>query len=421
MSEKKKRHRMRKLTKKEMKELGRETVRHELKFDRRKRSRSAIEDVRKWAKSKKAPEDLPKPKRFRLKGRRFKSKDLSKLHAVHKSKTPLLSAMNQELTPEEFLDLSYSAFTVHQYQLMKDKYRSRLEAAKTKQEEAKIRREWRALVRGASKGFQRAGMRGVKEEDLDNLALEISRDKSIAKSIKKMAGSGVRERRSESNPDYAAGEIPVVSEVAEPIESIVEAYLELCRNPIEDIYEWVYKFEFSWKISLKIWCPTWFDPFRFCWTTFTIAGISTTISLEVGYRISCTGASAWGLASARTCATLLGIAYCFECTAEVVGVLGFTEVSDTGGCVYGAGVNCEFRCYWLGLPVAFLTAGIGLVIKAPCPDAPIEELVEYAKDSVYSKDEEIEEVAKDKIKDAIKEEFIEPIMEEILDPDSEES
>jgi hypothetical protein len=104
-----------------------------------------------------------------------------------------------------------------------------------------------------------------------------------------------------------------------------------------------------------------------------------------------------------------------------VGVLGFTEVSDTGGCVYGAGVNCEFRCYWLGLPVAFLTAGIGLVIKAPCPDAPIEELVEYAKDSVYSKDEEIEEVAKDKIKDAIKEEFIEPIMEEILDPDSEES
>ncbi len=382
-------------SKKELEERGMKSKKHDVKFDPRKQSRSVKGDIEKWAKSQGVPKDLPKPKRHKLKGILFKADEVKKLHTMHKSKTPIMEAMDQEMGPEELLSLSYSAITVHQYQKLKGEYNKKLEEASSKKEEAKIKKEWKDLVKGAIKGFQRAGVKGFKQDDLDNLSSEITKDPKVAKSIKVIADSGIRERNTGGNPDYAAGEIPIVTAVADTVEDIVEAYFELCEHPIEDSYKWNYTFSFAWKINLKIWCPTWFNPFRFCWTTFTIAGISAGISLDIGYRISCTGASAWGLANAYTCATLLGIRYCFECNAEIVGVLGFTDLSDTGECVYGAGVNCEFSCTWRGIPIVFLTASIGLVVKAPCPTATPEEwaayLFEKAKEELEDSEEEEEE------------------------------
>jgi hypothetical protein len=389
------RRKLKHMTKTELEKRGMKVKRHERKFDPRKRSKSVRDDVQKWAKSRKAPRDLPPPKQHRLKGMRFRSEDVQKLHILHRSKKPIMEAMDQEVGPDELLNLSYSVLTVHQYQQLKDEYNKKLAEASSKKEEAQIKKEWNAIVRGAVKGFSRAGVKGFKQEDLDGLAKEIAKDPEVAKSIKKIADSGVREKKVGGNPDYAAGEIPVATGVVETVEDLAEAYFELCKHPIEDSYKWKYTFNWAWQIRLKIWCPTWFEPLRFCWTTFTIAGISAGISLDIGYRISCTGASAWGLAGAYTCATLLGIQYCFECKAEVVGVLGFTDLSDTGECVYGAGVNCEFSCTWRGIPVVFLAAGIGLVIKAPCPTATPQEwadyLVEKAKEELQDSEEEEEE------------------------------
>lgn len=396
-----KKRKLKKMSKKELEERGMKGRKCESRFDPRELSVSVKDDLREWAKSKRTPEDLPKPKLHKIKAMRFKADQIQKLHAVHKSRTPIMEAMDQEMDPEGLFSLSYSVLTVHQYQQLKEEYAKRLEEASSKKEETKIKKEWKDIVKGAIKGFQRGGVKGFKQSDLDQLASELAKDPKAAKSIKKIAESGVRERTISSNPDYAAGEMPIATAVTETVEDLVDAYFELCEHPIEDSYKWNYTFEFAWKIKLKIWCPTWFNPSRFCWTTFTIAGISAGISLDVGYRISCTGASAWGLAGAYTCATLLNIRYCFECKAEVVGVLGFTDLSDTGDCVYGAGVSCEFSCTWKGIPVAFLTAGIGLVVKAPCPTATPEEWAEYL---IEKAKEELEEKAQEEEEEEEKEE-----------------
>jgi hypothetical protein len=386
-----KKRKLKYMSKKELEEKGMKTRKHDTRFDPRKQSRSVKDDIGKWAKSRKTPQDLPRPKLHKLKGIRFKAEDVKKLHTMHKSKTPIMEAIDQEMDPEDLLNLSYSVLTAYQYQQLKEEYNRKLKDASSKQEEAKIKKEWKELVKGAIKGFQRAGVKGFKQEDLDDLSSEIAKDSKVAKSIKKIADSGIRERKIGGNPDYAAGEIPVVTAVADTVGDIVEAYFELCEHPIEDSYRWKYTFSFAWQIRLKIWCPTWFEPLRFCWTTFTIAGISAGISLDVGYRITCTGASAWGLANAYTCATLLGIQYCFECKAEVVGVLGFTDLSDTKQCVYGAGVSCEFSCTWRGIPIVFLTASIGLVVKAPCPTATPQEWAEYLIEKAKEELEESED------------------------------
>jgi hypothetical protein len=99
----------------------------------------------------------------------------------------------------------------------------------------------------------------------------------------------------------------------------------------------------------------------------TIATVSVNIGLNVGYKVSCCGASAWGQAYAQACASVAGIQKCVGCTATVIGVAGFSRYPSGSQCVYGLGINASVQCSVFGQTVFNASWPFGYTITGPCP------------------------------------------------------
>ena len=114
---------------------------------------------------------------------------------------------------------------------------------------------------------------------------------------------------------------------------------------------------------------TWTNPFRTCRKTFTLAGVSFSVDLTVGYKVTCCGATAFGQAAVQACASIVGISVCAKCTASVAGVAGLVKTSSGSSCSYGLGVNASLKCEFAGVTLLSLSAPFGWTITGPCPPA----------------------------------------------------
>ena len=150
---------------------------------------------------------------------------------------------------------------------------------------------------------------------------------------------------------------------------VIPTPADLCDRPIEGKYTKHFSRSFSLSISIPYWCPTWTNPFRWCSTTVTIAGVTVSLGLEVGYRITCCGAIAWGQAYAQTCVSILGQSICAGCSARVIGLAGISRTGSGSSCTYGLGVTAELKCTIGGVTVFQASVPFGWTITGPCPPA----------------------------------------------------
>ncbi|MDQ5840792.1 MAG: hypothetical protein M3537_06555, partial [Chloroflexota bacterium] len=91
------------------------------------------------------------------------------------------------------------------------------------------------------------------------------------------------------------------------------------------------------------------------------------VGLQVGYRITCCGAIAWGQAYVQACASILGRSVCAGCTAKVVGLAGISRSGSGSSCSYGLAVTAELKCTVAGLTVFYASVPYGWTITGPCP------------------------------------------------------
>lgn len=146
----------------------------------------------------------------------------------------------------------------------------------------------------------------------------------------------------------------------------------LCEQPVQGTYTKHISVSFSLSVTVTYWCPTWTNPFRTCTTTFTLAGVSFNAGLNIGYRITCCGAYAWGAAYAEACATIVGISICASCSARVVGLAGVGRSGSGSTCSYGLAVTAELKCTVGGVTVFYAYVPYGWTISGPCPPASLK-------------------------------------------------
>ena len=126
---------------------------------------------------------------------------------------------------------------------------------------------------------------------------------------------------------------------------VIPTPADLCDRPIEGKYTKHFSRSFNLSVTIGYWCPTWTNPFRWCTKTVTIAGVTVSLGLEVGYRITCCGAIAWGQAYAQACVSVLGQSVCAGCSARVIGLAGISRTGSGSSCSYGLGVSAEAQVH----------------------------------------------------------------------------
>ena len=324
-----------------------------------------------WAKSLKAPK-APKNPQSKVRLQKLDRKTLQRLSAIHGSdQGPAELVSGQKMNLDQLYSSVASSLTTHQYLEMQGERARRLRKASTGAEKAKVAREW-AKVQDAAVTFSARGGLRVKPADLDSAANLLKANKADLNTVLDIAKSGRREARTIAKLTTATSLTAVLVPVVElaplvPGGSVVTP-VSLCDKPIAE-GKWTKHFErsFALKVKLRVWCPSWANPFKTCLKTFTVAGASFSLNLEVGYRVTCCGATAWGQASAQACATVIGIKVCATCTAKVTAVAGFDRTSSGSKCNYGLGLVADLKCTLAGVTLFHVSAPFGYTITGPCP------------------------------------------------------
>jgi hypothetical protein len=287
--------------------------------------------------------------------------------------------VNQELDPDQMLGVLHSSLTVLEYTRMRSEYKTRLAEATDKK---KVEAQWQQVVEAAKAAHASAGLKGLTEADLDQMAAELNRKKpnfnavtTIANSAEG-AGPAGRSDLIGNTLTPAKGQKAVGSFVTQTgvlpdlVATVTSVPANLCSQPlVQGSFTKHFSHSFSLQVTLTVWCPTWTNPFRTCKKTFTIAGVSFSVDLSVGYRITCCGAIAWGQAAVQACATVIGISVCASCTASITAVAGVGRTGSGSSCSYGLGLNAELKCQLAGVTLLDVNAPFGWTISGPCPPA----------------------------------------------------
>jgi len=303
-----------------------------------------------------------------IKAARLTASDLAKLRAVHQSSAGTAEMIGQKLAPEQALGTAYSALVTYEYTKLKAERKARLAKGESPK---RVDARWQQIVGEAAKAFAAGGLRGIKEADLDRFSSELTRSRANFNAVVEIANSA-RDVVAipAGGPSTAAGNfVTVYDRFIDLNQIVIPTPADLCERPIEGKYTKHFSRSFSLSISIPYWCPTWSNPFRWCTKTVTIAGVTVSLGLEVGYRITCCGAIAWGQAYAQACVSILGRSTCVGCTARVIGLAGISRTGSGSSCSYGLGVNAELKCTVGGVTVFSASVPFGWTITGPCPPA----------------------------------------------------
>jgi hypothetical protein len=340
------------------------------KFPKRaKPAKKLKSDLKKWQKSVKAPK-VPKVSDRKIKAVRLKSKHVTQLRQIHESPAATAEIVDQKMTPDQVLGVMYSSLTTYEYYKLKAEYKKRLSRTKSPKTKAKIRKQWKDIIKSAQRSYTAGGLTRVTPKDLDDFAAELKRSKNNFNAVVNIANSA--ELTKVTTPtrvtSVSGAFVPQVGSTIDPAMNAGTFAADICASPISGSFTKHISRSFEMKTRLYVWCPTWWQPWRWCWKTFVLAGVSFSVGLDVGYRVSCCGASAWGNAWAEACGTIIGIRICASCRASVNGVAGIGRTSSSGGdCSYGLGLTAQLSCTLAGIPVFAFAYSFGYTITGPCP------------------------------------------------------
>jgi hypothetical protein len=309
----------------------------------------------------------PRPKR--LEATRLTAAQLTKLRAVHQSEAATAEMVAQKLEPDQALGILYSSLAALEYTKMQAERRARLRRARNRDT---VEAQWAKVVEGGQRAFAAAGLTGLTEAGLDRMAKELTRSRANFNAVVDIANSGT-DAVASGGPRLGFGNYVTIAEtLADLFEPVVTPTPpNLCERPVEGKYTKHISASFSLSVRVTYWCPTWTNPLRTCTKTFTLAGVTFSAGLEIGYRITCCGATAWGAAYAQVCATIVGFTVCASCSAKVVGVAGVAKSGSGSSCSYGLGVTAELKCTVGGVTVFYASVPYGWTVTGPCPPASL--------------------------------------------------
>jgi len=305
----------------------------------------------------------------------LKSANIAKLRSIAESSTPTGEAVvKQKMQPKDIVNNLFSALTVLEYTKLQSEYKLKLNAATTPSQKNQVNQEWSKVVKAAQQMLGNGGLKNLKEADLNTYSKELTKQKANFNSIVKIANSaspvtGSTDIALTAGMSLQGGFVPQTGVLIDNAITTISVG-DLCSRPFtEGTFTKHFSKSFSLKVRIPYWCPTWTNPFRVCHKEIVVAGASFSLNLNVGYRVSCCGAVAWGQAAAQACVTVLGIRFCAGCTATVTGVTGFGRTGSGNSCTYGMGVNAALKCTFGGVTVLNLQAPFGFNVSGPCPPA----------------------------------------------------
>jgi hypothetical protein len=324
--------------------------------------------VKAWVKSQKEP-PAPRPTKFNVKAVRLNANHVALLARIHESEAPTAEMVAAKLPPEEIVGVVYSSVATLEYTKLEGEYKKRLADAGAGGA-ARVEAQWRKVVEAAQAAHKAGGLSRVSEADLSKFSQELRRNQRNFDAVVNIANTGKSTQALDSAPSrVTAAFLPFVGILFDPSLIIIPTLADLCARPIEGKFTKHFSRSFSLSVTISVWCPTWTNPFRFCDKTFTLAGVSLSLDLEVGYRVTCCGATAWGYAAVQACATIIGISVCASCSAKVTGVAGVGRGGSGSSCTYGLGINAQLECKFAGATIFSFNVPFGWTVTGPCPPA----------------------------------------------------
>lgn len=328
---------------------------------------------RSWQ-SQQTPPKLPPIKARTIKAVRFTTSDLGKLRAISESPTPTAEAIvRQKMNTDQILGTLYSALTALEFTKMESEYKRRMASATASAARTRVQSEWAQVVKAVQQVYASAGLKRLKETDLRDLSQELRKNKANFNALATIANSAVPADASTRQPldgktVVTGGWVPQTA-VFPDLGETVSTIPGLCDKPfVEGVFTKTFSRSFDWTVHVdRWWCPKWTDPFRLCPKDITLAGASFSMSLEVGYRVTCCGATAWGQGNAEACGTVLGFSACADCTAKITGVTGIGRSATGSNCTYGIGLIAEAKCTFLGETIFEAKVPFGYTVNGPCP------------------------------------------------------
>lgn len=303
---------------------------------------------------------------------RLRASDIGRLRAIHESPTPTAEAIvGQKMSPDQILGTLYSSLNALELTKLEAEFKKRMAGAVSPGARLRVQSEWARVVKAAQQVYVSAGLKGLKEADLRGFTQVLGQNKANFNAVVNIANSGViTGSGSLTGTTVATGAwVPQTGLFFDP-GIIITTIPGLCDKPFaEGVFTKSFSHSFNLTVSLTVWCPTWTDPFRTCKKNFTLAGVSFSASVQVGYRVTCCGATAWGQASAQACGTIIGITVCAGCTASITGVAGVGRSGSGSNCTYGLGLNAQLKCTFAGITVFQLQVPFGFTVNGPCPPA----------------------------------------------------
>jgi hypothetical protein len=317
-----------------------------------------------------------------VKGIHLHANDVKILHNIASSTSPLTDAIaNQKATPDQIIGTLSTSLVTLDFIKMEAEYKKRLSAAKNDSEKKTLNSRWQEGVKAFKLAYSSIGLKNIDEKNMRRYSAELLRDKKAFNSVVNIANSkqavkGFR-RSALNTKSVAAGNFETyVGKIDDALIGNIILPGNLCSRPlVQGSFTKHFGHSFSLKVTISLPCITgwkWgFIPiFGWCKHTYTIAGLSYNVDLNVGYKVTCCGGEAWGVASANVCATLLGITFCAGCSASIIGVAGIARTPSGGNCIYGLGLKAELKCTFAGITVLDVVVPFGYTLTGPCPPLP---------------------------------------------------
>jgi hypothetical protein len=312
----------------------------------------------------KAPKNPP----VRVKAVKPTKAAFAKLRAVSRS-TSSTEAISQRLTQETFFGTLYSALTTYEYMQLEAEYKQRKSTGGGNVDE-----EWANVQKAAQTAFAAGGLKRVDPADLSRFSQTLRSNAANRDAVIQIANTGraepgrARTRGLTSGLVVTGAFVPIATKIIDRFGDIIIPIPTLCTQPlIQGSFTKHFGSSVSLSVTLTVWCPTWTDPFRTCQKTFTLASVSWAVDVNVGYKVTCCGATVWGSATVAACATIVGISVCASCTASITGVAGVSRTPLGSSCLYGLGISASLTCKLFGATIFTASAPFGWTIAGPCP------------------------------------------------------
>jgi hypothetical protein len=323
---------------------------------------------KKWQQSEPEPAAERNPE-IGFKAVRPSRRAFTQLRKIAESDAAPAVILEDEVPIETLFGTVFSGLATYEFMKQEAEYKRRKADRRPSPD---IEKKWEAVVRQFSAAFEAAGLPGVGEAELGEFVRELNANKANRDAIIQIAKSGVPvkepARITASSTITAAFVANTLVEVDPRI--VVSVIGDLCDDPIAE-GSFTKHFNRSISLSLKIRYPcgiSW-GGIEWCTKTVTLAGVSFSLAVNVGYRVNCCGATVWGQASAQVCATIVGQKVCATCTATVTGVSGISRTPVTVGCEYGLGISARLKCTLAGQTILNLSYPFGWTVTGPCPPA----------------------------------------------------